>query len=180
MAIRGRYHKHKVMPHSPANMVNSVYEKWRKGRDQTFAYLHYADLHSPLDPPKEYIADRSVDKSIPNLTEWDYTSTFDKNREDCVKYRKHRLRLCGVAFDFLTDELHSFLDTFEDDTFIIITGNHGESHWEHPELAKSFTDSRPLTVLDMAGHHGMRHLASHLRFLARMNNCRHQQVDGQV
>jgi arylsulfatase A-like enzyme len=35
------------------------------------------------------------------------------------------------------------LDQISEDTFIVITGDQGEAMWEHPEMDKQFTDSRP-------------------------------------
>lgn len=140
-SLRGWYDKHRIFQHARAETVTEVYHRWRQNRDTSFAYLHFADLHEPLDPPERFISEKNVDLSIPNVRTWDHVSSYDGS-DQCRRYRKHRLRLYGAALDYVQEVLTEFLKLYGDSTFIILTGDHGESHWEQYELAQRFTDSR--------------------------------------
>lgn len=149
-ALQGRYDRHRILEHAPAEDVTDVYEEWRAGRERTFAYLHFADLHEPLDPPERFVRARDVDTTIPDLATWDHVSTYDGSAE-CRRYRDHRLRLYGAAFDYVEEVLAAFVDRYGDSTLLVVTADHGESHWEHYEIAKRFSDTRSARG---AGHGG--------------------------
>ncbi|RDZ63870.1 arylsulfatase [Haloferax sp. Atlit-12N] len=143
LASRGWYQKHRVYQDTRAEQVISDFQAWRNGRDQTFGYLHLGDLHAPIEPPAEYVERYNVDTSIRDLERLvRYTDDFDGS-EECEKFREERLKLYAAALAYVEDVLEPFLEEVSQDTTIVITGDHGEAHWEHFEVDQQFTDSRP-------------------------------------
>ena len=141
MASKIWFSKHRVWADEPAETLIKYYESWRDSSDQTFAYIHLADLHAPVKPPKEYVDARNVDQSLVNLPVIkEYTDSFDET-DECQYYRKHKLRLYQAAVDYVSDSLKSLTEM--DDTLLVVIGDHGEAFWEHYELDRQFSDSRP-------------------------------------
>lgn len=108
-----------------------------------FGYVHLGDLHEPIEPPESYAASHDVDTSTPHLETWDddYVESYGSPQSE--RYREERLKLYHAAASYVRDTLESFLDDVRDDTLVVLTGDHGEAHWEQVELAREFTDSRP-------------------------------------
>jgi arylsulfatase A-like enzyme len=143
LALRGWYETHRVYRDARAERVVRGYEKWRNGRDRSFGYLHLGDLHAPLNPPEAYIERHGVDTSIPDLPNLNrFTADYDGSSE-CTRFREERLKLYRAALDYVEDVLSDLLAEIGDSTMVLVTGDHGEAHWEHYELDRQFTDSRP-------------------------------------
>lgn len=143
LAVRSWYQHHRVFPDVRAERVLRHYRGWRSDRDRTFGYLHLGDLHAPLDPPATYIESHGVDTTLPNLPLLaEYTQSFDDS-DECRYYRDQRFALYRAAVDYLADQLEDLLLPLRDDTLIVLTGDHGEAHWEHVEVDRLMTDSRP-------------------------------------
>lgn len=143
LALRGWYRSHRIFPQADAGTVLDYYRGWRRGRERTFAYVHLGDLHEPMTPPASYVEARDVDTSLPNLGLMsEYTDDYDGSPE-CVYFRQQRLALYRAALDHVEDALRAVLAEVGDDTLVVVTGDHGESHWEHYELDRQFTDPRP-------------------------------------
>lgn len=143
LAIRNWYATHRVYRDVRTERVVNDYLDWRAGRDRTFAYLHLGDLHEPIDPPARYVEAHSVDTSVDDLGQMTrYTDDYDGG-EECRRFRCERLKLYGAALKYVEDTLRPLIDRIADDTAILVTGDHGEAHWEHHKLDRQFTDSRP-------------------------------------
>jgi len=143
LATRSWYRTNRVFRSAPAERVVSTYRRWRSGRDRTFAYLHFGDVREPIEPPRPYVEARDVDTSLPNLGGMaEYTDTYDGS-ERAEYFREHRLRLYRAALDYVEAQLRPLIDAIGDDTLIVLAGDHGEAHWEHYELDRRITDSRP-------------------------------------
>jgi hypothetical protein len=143
LAIRRWYQRHRVFPDVRADRVLERYRSWRDGRDRTFAYLHLGDLHAPLDPPAEYVAEYDVDTSLPNLDRLaEYTDSYDGS-DDCRYYRDQRLALYRATLAYLEDQIEQYVLPVCDDTLVLLAGDHGEAHWEHVDVDRRMTDSRP-------------------------------------
>ncbi|MBX0325913.1 sulfatase-like hydrolase/transferase [Halomicroarcula sp. F13] len=152
LAIKGWYQKHQYFQDAKASKVLDYYRKWRKGRSSTAAYLHLSDLHAPVNPPEEYVENRGVDVSVPGLQNIGrYNTSFDEENPDCQYYREQKLQLHRAGLDYISEQISEIINEFKDDTLLIITGDHGEGLYEHQELDRSFTDSRPNYCL---GHGG--------------------------
>lgn len=144
LALRGWYRSHRVYPNAPAETVVDRYLRWRAGRERTFAYIHLGDLHAPLTPPARYRERRDVDTSIPGIENIGrHGADFDPADPACRRYREHRLRLYRAANDYVGDELERLWDSSEGRTLGVVVGDHGEAHFEHHEIDRQFTDSRP-------------------------------------
>lgn len=143
LAVEGWYQTHRVWSDAPADRVIDRYRSWRRRRDRTFGYLHLGDVHAPITLPESYVEAYDVDTSLPNLQGiHEYTDDYDGS-EACVRYRRHRLRLYEAAVAYVADQLRPLLSEVRDDTHVVLIGDHGEAHWEHYELDRQFTDSRP-------------------------------------
>ncbi|WP_058995595.1 sulfatase-like hydrolase/transferase [Haloarcula sp. CBA1127] len=144
LATETWYQTHRVFQDSKASTVLEDYRKWRTGRELTFGYVHLSDLHIPVNPPDEYIEKFNVNTDIYDLDGFGgYMDNYDPDDSEAVHFRKHRLRLSSAAFDYVTDCIQSLCDEIMSDTLITVTGDHGEALYEHPEVDRKFTDSRP-------------------------------------
>lgn len=144
LALRGWYNTHRLYRNGRAVRIVGDYLRWRSRaeRDRTFAYLHLSDLHIPIEPPTEYVERREVDTSLPRLAGPPlYLDDYDDS-EDSRYYREHRLRLYRAALDYTEDVLDSLLERVAADTLVCVTGDHGESMWEHYEVDRRITDPR--------------------------------------
>ncbi|MFH5801166.1 sulfatase-like hydrolase/transferase [Haladaptatus sp. CMAA 1911] len=113
--------------------------KW----EQTFAYLHLEDLHVPRSLPKRYIEGNKVDTPLETLERLvRYTSGFDGS-DSCEQFRIELLKLYQAALNHVEEVLDPFIERFRENSMIILTGDHGEAHWEHHRIDQRFTDSRP-------------------------------------
>ena len=143
-AVEGWYQKHRCYNDAAASRVISDYQKWRNGRTRTGAYLHFGDLHAPVEPPQEYIDKYDIDLELEQLR-WirRYRTDFDINEPACRHYRDQKLRLHYAALEYISRQLNELLQGIQENTLIIITGDHGEGLWEHQEKDRKISDSRP-------------------------------------
>jgi hypothetical protein len=138
VALSGRFHEHALYHkvNSSARDVLDGYLDWIEGRERTFAFLHLADPHIPVDPPPEYWEKHGIEDSIEDIENWDYQNVVDCG-DACQKYRDNRRRLYRAAVDYVDDELARFdarLRERTDDPLLAVTSDHGEAMWEHVEL----------------------------------------------
>lgn len=138
VALSGRFHEHALYHkvNSNARDVLDDYLDWLEGRERTFAFLHLADPHIPVDPPDEYWEKHSIDDSIVNIKNWDYREDIDCD-DACQEYRDNRRRLYRASVDYVDDELARFDDRLHErieDPLLAVTSDHGEAMWEHVEL----------------------------------------------
>lgn len=138
VALSGRFQTHELYHtiNSNADDVLSDYLDWVEGKDRTFAFLHLADPHIPVDPPTEYWEKHEVDSSIEGLENWRYNTDVDCD-DACETYREHRRRLYRASVDYIDDALERFgtqLETELDDPLFVVTSDHGEAHWDHVEF----------------------------------------------
>lgn len=144
MASEGWFQKHRVWSDEPVETLVEYYRNWQRGRNRSFAYLHLGDLHAPIEPPERYVEKHDVDTSLPNLPHiLEYTDDYDPADEDCRYYREQRLRLYAAAREYLEDTLNPLLSQQDESTLVVVFGDHGEAQWEHTQVDKRFTDSRP-------------------------------------
>lgn len=138
VAISGRFQEHALYHkvNSNADEVLNDYLDWVTGRDRTFALLHLADPHIPVDPPDEYWKKHDVDSSIENIRNWEYENDVDCE-EECRTYREHRRRLYRASIDYVDDAISRFANSLDDivnDPLMLVTADHGEALWEHVEF----------------------------------------------
>lgn len=138
VALSGRFHTHRLAHNVTANADDLLdgYLEWAEGKDRTFGFLHLADPHIPVDPPKPYWERHEVDQSIPNIKNWAYTDDIPCD-EQCQRYREHRQRLYRASIDYVDDALARFatsVDSTLTDSLLVVTSDHGEALWEHVEL----------------------------------------------
>ena len=137
VALSGRFHEHDLFHNVTATAADvfDAHLDWVAGRDRTFAFLHLADPHIPVDPPETYWTTHDVDRSIEGLQTWEYRTDVDCE-SDCERYREHRRRLYRAAVDYVDDALAEYaaaLDTTLSDSLLLVTADHGESLWDNVE-----------------------------------------------
>jgi len=138
VALSGRFHEHDLF-HNVTATAEDVFDAhldWVAGRDRTFSFLHLADPHIPVDPPREYWASHDVDRSIDDLENWAYRTDIECDGA-CERYREHRRRLYRAAVDYVDDVLAEYaasLDSTLEDSLLLVTADHGEALWDHVEV----------------------------------------------
>ena len=156
LALSGRFKKHKLYNKCSAERLISEYKHWfRKHKTKkTFSYLHFADLHHPLNPPSKYWTKYDVNKNIDGINnEWICPKELSSQHSDI--YQKHKKRLYRASANYIDEQIHSLLSYVEQKTpsepIIIVTGDHGEAFWEWADFdAEHFYNPRP--KLYGAGH----------------------------
>lgn len=135
VALSGRFATHALFHNITASAADvfGAYRDWLAGRDRTFAYLHLADPHIPVDPPAEYWEKHEVDTGISGLRRWRYGDVVDPTPE-VERYREHRRRLYRATVDYVDDEVAALSDDLPDDTALVVTSDHGEAFWEQVAL----------------------------------------------
>lgn len=135
VALSGRFEEHALYHkvNSNADDVLEDYLEWVEGRDRTFAFVHLADPHVPVDPPREYWEAHDVDPSIENIRNFQFQDEIDCD-DECQRYREHRRRLYRAAIDYVDDALSTFTTRLDDtvqEPLVLVTADHGEALWEH-------------------------------------------------
>ena len=140
LAYRGWYQRHRVFGHEPVEPVGAAYRDWRRGRSRTFAYLHLSDLHRPLMPPERLLDEYDVDRE---LAATEAPEPFDSDDPECRRFRENELRRYRATLAHVEETLTPLLEDVLEDTLVVVTADHGETMWEHPEVARQF--SNPLS-----------------------------------
>jgi arylsulfatase A-like enzyme len=149
LAVGGRFETHKVYNDADAERVLRDYEAWLDSNvtDSTFSYLHLADLHEPTDPPSKYWEEYDVDGRIDGITNWGgYADNW--TGDSARRFQEHKRRLYRASVKYVDAQIARLLDRLDDklhaEPTVVVTSDHGEALWEHPELdAANFYDSRP-------------------------------------
>jgi len=135
-AVGNRFQHVSVRYEAATERVTAARE-WTADRDQWFCYLHLGDPHAPLDIPNEHRETFEVPR-IDSLDDWRFReSTDDEGFED---YRDARIRAYDAAVRGADDALSGLLDEVDDDTVVVVCGDHGEAFWEHLELERRLND----------------------------------------
>lgn len=127
LALQGWYQTHRVYGDARAETVLQDYVDWRAGPDRTFGYLHFGNLHAPIEPPAEYTDKLDVDLSLPEIRHIRrYGMDFDSDDPDCHYYREQKLLLYQAALNYISDQLTPILEGYRDDTSVFVIGDYGE------------------------------------------------------
>ena len=119
----------------------SSYISWikKKTKNKTFSYLHFGDLHIPLDIRVEKRFG-SVEP-VANIKKWDYyneISAIDKFEN----YKKSKLKLYDSLICYVDSQIKRLFSYLEENdlvnkTLLVITADHGEEFWDHFDFEKS-------------------------------------------
>lgn len=131
---------------------------WTAGRDRWFCYLHLGDPHAPLNVPDRHRETFDV-PDAEDVDDWRYRETTEV--EGFEEYRDARLRAYDAAIRGADDALAELLADVDDDTVVVVCGDHGEAFWEHPELERRLND-------DPRGYYATDHGHSVLEEVARV------------
>lgn len=146
LPIRGRLVNRSVLHNASAHhLTETALDWWNETSDPKFAYIHYGDLHEPLEIPSEQPFGK-IDQ-LDGIDRWRFEKTTEPS-EDFKQYRRERIRLYDTLIRHIDSEIERFLDTLKSrgelrDTIIVITSDHGEEFWEWTELERErFDDPR--------------------------------------
>jgi len=131
---------------------------WLAGSDRWFCHLQLGDPHAPLDVPDEHRETFDVPE-IDDLEDWRYRESTEGDEFEA--YRDARVRAYDAAVRGADDALEPLLDDLDDDTVVVVCGDHGEAFWEHVALERRLND-------DPRGYYGTDHGHSVLEDVARV------------
>ena len=131
---------------------------WLSARDRWCCHLQLGDPHAPLDVPDEHRSTFAVPE-MDGLEDWRFRESTDCDGFEA--YRDARIRAYDAAVRGADDALDPLLDSLDDDTVVVVCGDHGEAFWEHVELERRLND-------DPRGYYGTDHGHSVLEDVARV------------
>jgi len=131
---------------------------WLDGRDRWFLQVQLGDPHAPLDVPDRHRSTFDVPE-MDGLEDWRFRETTDDPEFEA--YRDARRRAYDAAVRGADDEVGRLLDAVDDETVVVVCGDHGEAFWEHVALERELND-------DPRGYYGTDHGHSVFEELARV------------
>jgi arylsulfatase A-like enzyme len=131
---------------------------WLSGRDRWLCHLQLGDPHAPLDVPDEHRETFDVPE-MDDLKDWRFRESTDGDGFEA--YRDARVRAYDAAIRGADDALGPLLDDLDDDTVVVVCGDHGEAFWEHVDLERELNE-------DPRGSYGTDHGHSVLEDVARV------------
>ena len=129
--------------------------RWiREQKAPFFCWVHLGDAHDPLEVSRELRDAFGPVTSYRKARKWAFTKRDDDvGSKEFREYAEARTNLYDAAIlaaDTAIGDLWTSLDAMRDDTFLIVTADHGEELWEHrDEEIASFEDPRGVAG---AGH----------------------------
>ncbi|MFC6952733.1 sulfatase-like hydrolase/transferase [Halorubellus litoreus] len=144
--------------YTDANERVAAARDWIRGRDRWLCHLQLGDPHAPLDVPDEHRETFDV-PDVDGLEDWRYRESTDG--EGFETYRDARTRAYDAAIRGADDALAALLDDVDDDTVVVVCGDHGEAFWEHVDVERRLND-------DPRGYYGTDHGHSVLEDVARV------------
>lgn len=131
---------------------------WITDRDRWCCHLQLGDPHAPLDVPDDHRETFDV-PDLDDLEDWRFRESTDGDGFEA--YRDGRVRAYDAAIRGVDDAVAALLDDVDDDTVVVVCGDHGEAFWEHVDLEHHLND-------DPRGYYGTDHGHSVLEDVARV------------
>lgn len=122
-----------------------------ENRDEDFfLFMNLMDCHLPLFPDKEYREKHAEDVNPGKVRQFPHRLISEGKDPDSESIRK----LYSAQMDYLDDQvgrLHSFLEDegLEEETMIVIVGDHGENLGEDSMLGHSFSVNESLVSVPL-------------------------------
>ena len=150
---RGVDHYDQTPEHRRADVVTSQALTWLKnnGDQKFFVMLHYMDTHTPYDPLPEY-----KKQFTKNIDPGRIKAPFAPSQSEALKLHpsKNELQyiksLYNAELRFVDDEIKRLFETIDkqgllDNTWIVITADHGEEQWDHGDFNHGFQYENEVT-----------------------------------
>lgn len=143
-----------------ADVVVERYLRWldRRRGGQTFAYLHFSDVHEPL---RVRGPDRAVFgpvADLPGLPYWGAFCTGETGGAEFARFREQRTRFYDAAVRYVDGQLERLFRALrvmglDERVLCVLTADHGEELWDHADVERAhFYDPRPKYGI-AHGHH---------------------------
>jgi arylsulfatase A-like enzyme len=124
--------------------------KWLRSAstEKKFIYFHVADLHWPINAPREYRNTFGPIADIPKLSRWQFNRGQHLGEPEFERFRSNRFKLYDCALRFVDEQIRKIFQSLDDvdildSSLIFVTADHGEEFWDHVELEKKlFSDPR--------------------------------------
>ena len=166
-AVGDRF-QHVSVRYTDAEERVSTARDWIGGRDRWFCQLQLGDPHAPLDIPARHRETFDVPEMV-ELEDWrfrdwageDGANEDGSERAEFDAYREARERAYDAAVRGADDALAGLLSDLDEDTVVVVCGDHGEAFWEHPDLERRLND-------DPRGYYATDHGHSVLEEVARV------------
>lgn len=149
LALAGRFERHRLYRFDLAETVLEDHLRWLSDDPDgpTFSYLHLNDPHTPVTPPRRYVEEYGIDRSIENLADFEYKDATELDG-DVLRYVENRRLLYDASVNYVDDAIEAYVRELEDelstDPVVVVLGDHGEAFWEHARLdERFFDDTRP-------------------------------------
>ena len=113
-----------------AEAINKEAISWLKNNSSNFfLWLHYMDTHANYAPPKNYKPSYISLKEVRKLNENIHNTKGENNVKKLIDLYDGEIRYVDYNIGLFLNELKKM--RISDDTFIIITADHGEEFGEH-------------------------------------------------
>lgn len=150
--FRSGFDRFKVGYAQAARLVDWAVERLDEvGDDRFFIYLHFMDTHVPLTPPDECLAlflpDGTSQDAATEASTWsEYKKAEDLDSGSFRDFRALKRDFYDASLAYLDRELGRLFKELErrgilDDTLIVVTADHGEEFWDHPEIQRECYDT---------------------------------------
>lgn len=106
--------------------------------NQFFAYLHLIDLHRPYDLDLALKHSTEPIEIMDGIDEWDIRPYLN-DPENETKFKNNKIKIYNALINYLDTQIQRLIEFLTarkifDNTFIIITADHGEEFWDHLEF----------------------------------------------
>lgn len=116
-----------------ADVVNQKAVSWlKKNPDRFFLWLHYMDVHSPYNPKKNTILERIDAIRLERKKRRNPKRLSEDERKRLIGFYDQELKYVDSEIGSLVDKLTK-IDISLNNTFFIVTADHGEQFMEHGE-----------------------------------------------
>jgi len=124
-------------------------------KSSRFAYLQFADLHSPLRKPET-----QPFREIPDLDgiqKWRYHTEGDFGDSGSEAFKEEKIRLYDTILRGVDRQIQNLYRRLQErrdaeETLIVVTGDHGEDFWENLDLKLDVLEIERNRALPVFGH----------------------------
>lgn len=123
-------------------VINYGIEKIRQAEktgNHFFLYLHFMDVHHPLQPPEKYYNLFPTSDGEKNRTiheGWMFKRYADQQGKEFDNYRDHKVSLYDGTIRYMDDEIGRLITelksfSLKNNTIVILLADHGDELWDH-------------------------------------------------
>ncbi len=143
ISVEGTFNHHRSIRKDADILVQVLIRAIKRGKKKKFLYVHFRDLHQPIKPPVRYRNRFEEIKNLPGIEDWGNYLNIESNSKDFLEFKENKIKLYDSTLYFLDlniERLFRFLEREGrlENTFIVVTADHGEEFWEHVDMEKKY------------------------------------------